>query len=830
MLAVNNRGFSSSNTSAHGYSDTVSSESHSSAFLGSVLSHTLVATESTLPYPKRHKKRGSLSALIGVLPKDQIQDTHASTSDMLHDDERQTRKTFRENRLYRFITRSLTRSRSRSRSRTGCDTPPPVVPNEPVPGLSLSQNGRAQLDSMGQSGPSKPTRIPSRPLSSTTTATNATITPGTPSAKKRPPSAIPVLKDSAPRPQTTKPRKKLHTLFGIPLASPKKSTFNSSHHSSPRPSLDGAPPLPGHNEFEDNDLTPKAFSSHSPRPHSRPESPSPAARQKRGHNPSNSSAGTSGSGSSRLHKFFNGGQKTPPPPSPDVVSAPIKRPSTSSHRRSNSASNSTDNRSSPSSAPDTTPPKPKAAGSMRPPPMPPPRNAHIPSTRQQARPGPAPQIAKFSSLEHRSRNNSADSNRGVEGVDGLGNLNGRTRVRMGHSRRHSHQSTKHGSFDFERPGWSAAMQRTVSEGTTGSGTSTTGINGCRGLDGLAGGIRESVMGPGLAGVGTLQRDMSLKRGKETEEMMARLREERRRHRTVIQSKEKTTAQEFGVLPSKSQTLQSTPRTLSPEDSHAPATGTTSSWGKKHGTLFGKGKVTTLGASLGPFAFEPPVSPPAWSTTSARSGHTKCKDAPLAVSWAGEKDRDQSRMKAGLERDKEKQLYREKERRAQSTHRGDRAPVPVPVPVTSASVGYRSGMKGRSLDLGLGLSWAPSSVREDALIPSSVLMSRSTSGSTSLASRSAGKSVSGSTSGHGTIEESPVLASEVAEVFKSTLDDMGYKLFKRYIDRFDAHEIPFDGPTGIVTRVERLLASTPGLSEEGKRQLLDDFTRVVLQHA
>jgi hypothetical protein len=51
-----------------------------------------------------------------------------------------------------------------------------------------------------------------------------------------------------------------------------------------------------------------------------------------------------------------------------------------------------------------------------------------------------------------------------------------------------------------------------------------------------------------------------------------------------------------------------------------------------------------------------------------------------------------------------------------------------------------------------------------------------------------------------------------------------------VHQFDAHEIPFDGPTGIIPQVERLLSTAPGLSEEGKKKLLDNFVRVILQHA
>ncbi|KAG6833959.1 hypothetical protein H0H87_007970 [Tephrocybe sp. NHM501043] len=747
---------------------------------------------------------------------------------MLPDDERPSRKPLSENRLYRFITRSLTRSRSRSRSRTRRDSPPPIDPNEPVPNLPPTQNGRIRIGSMGQSGPSKPaTRIPSRPLSSTTTATNTTITPGTPRPKKRPPSSIPIREASkiSPRetPKASATRKKLHNIFGIALPSPKKSSFNSSNHSSRRPSIDGAPPVLGFiHDLEDNDPTPKALRSYSPQPYTRAESPSPLMQQKLNHNPSTgSSAGTSSaSGSSRLHKFF-GGQRTPPHPSTDAVSGPIRRrPSNSSHRRGNSTSNSTSNHSSPTSAPDTPPSKSRPPGTMGPPPVP------------ISRTGSVSQIAKSSSLGHSSRNNSVDFGHGGGGVDGLGSLNGHMRGKIGHSHGHSRRSTKHGSFDFERPGWStaAAMQRTASGGTTASGTSVAGVSLASGwgrgheLEG----IRESTMGPGLAGVGTLQRDVSMKRGKEREEMMNRAREEeRRRRRTEAQgSREKASTNEMGVFPVKG---QPTPRTLSPQDAGAIPPAKTSSWGRKHGVPFGKTKVSTLGLSHGAFSFEPPVPSPTWSTGSTGNGYTNGKSAPLTVSWAGEKGREKSRIKEDLERDKERWNGREKERRSQSAQRGDRAPVPVPTP--SASMGHRSGTKGRSLDLGLGLSWAPTSVREDALLPASGYFGRTTSGSSSLGSRSVGRSVSGSTNGHATIEEeSTVLGSHVAGVFKNALDDTGYRAFKRYVDRFDAHEIPFDGPTGIVTRVERLLMSAPDLSDDGKRQLLDKFVRVVLQHA
>ncbi|KAF8076614.1 hypothetical protein FPV67DRAFT_424215 [Lyophyllum atratum] len=807
---------------------------------------------------------------------------------MVADDDRPTRKSKSENRLYRFITRSLTRSRSRSRSRNGRDSPPPIDPDEPVPDLPPSQSGRIRIDSMGQSTPSKPaTRIPSRPLSSTTTATNTTITPGTPRPKKRPPSAIPIpeaqkntkLPDIPPRPVTPKAsaaRKKLHTLFGIPLSSPKKSSFNSSTHSSRRPSIEAAPPLPDHvRDVEDDDATPKALKSYSPHLYSRPESPSPEPRPKLSNNPSTSSTITSsGSGSSRLQRFFTG-QKTPPPPSVEAVSGPMRRPSGSSHQRRNSASNSISNQSSSLPSADAPPLKPKASGAMGPPPIPAPRIGHTPATPLHTeRPGTAPQVKASSSLGHASRKGSVDSGRGIgqPTVDGLGAMNGHTRLRMNNAHGHGHRSTKHGSFDFERPGWSAAagaIQRTGSGGTTGTGTSETGtsLSGWgRAHDGLTGGMRESTMGPGFAGVGTLQRSLSLKRGKEREEATNRAREEERRRRKAepqksVIGKEKVAEKEMGILPPE-RSLRSQPskRAQSPQDTRAPtststATAKSSSWGKKRGALFGSGgkaKATSVGISHGPFAFEPAVSSPTRSTGSVdeRTGHS----AQLTVSWAGEKGRENSRVKEELEREKERARGREKEKRSQSAHRGDRAPVPVP----GTSLGHRSGTKGRSLDLNLGLSWAPTTMRENTMMPSSGYFGRSGSVSSSHGGRSVGttggRSASGSTNGHATIEEErTILGNEVADVFKNALDATGYLAFRQctpltlcifflgcsmsvylildsYVHRFDAHEIPFDGPRGIVSRVERLLKTAPDLGEEGKRQLLDSFVRVVLQHA
>lgn len=676
--------------------------------------------------------------------------------------------------------------------------------------------------------PSKPqTRIQSRPLSSTTTATNTTITPGTPRPKKRPPSGIAVLErtndaslERSPlRPETPKAstRKRIHTLFGIPLSSPRKSSFGSSRQSSRRASIEVPPPLPGYenNEvIEDNDPTPRPLKSYSPQANSRPESPSPSPRPKPlALNASSSSTATSStSASSRLQKFFSG-HKSPQPsaPSADSVSAPLRRPSASSHHRSNS------NGSNPHRlpTPDVIPPKSKL-GTMGPSPVPPPKIINTPATPQRSEPSSRPGTAPTHAPRLSQRKNSVDSGyryhanatmgvvdegsvlgevslngkgkeRELGSMSVIGLPNGTARARV-HASGHPPRSTKHGSFDFERPGWSAAgaIQRSGSNGTTETGTSGTSGGWGRNTSGLVGGVRESAMGPGLAGVGTLQREASMKRGKEREEMMMRAREEERRRRkgerqpTPVMREER----ERGPLTQKHRSLQPLPRKSDSEEN----SGKSSSLGKKRGGLLrpgssgGKGRATTLGLAHGPFAFEPPVPSPTRSTGSVGTG---TGEVPLSVSWGGERGRSESgresergRIKGDLEREREREREKLKEKQGEkkfNSYRGDRAPVPVP----GASVGHRSGTKGRSLDLGLGLAWAPTKVREDALLPASGYFGRSLSGSSSLNARSLGsnRSASGSTNGADEKERSKV-GREIAEVFHNALDDDGYAAFKK----------------------------------------------------
>ncbi|TFK88922.1 hypothetical protein K466DRAFT_564462 [Polyporus arcularius HHB13444] len=144
--------------------------------------------------------------------------------------------------------------------------------------------------------------------------------------------------------------------------------------------------------------------------------------------------------------------------------------------------------------------------------------------------------------------------------------------------------------------------------------------------------------------------------------------------------------------------------------------------------------------------------------------------------------------------------------------------------TSKSKQARLAGKGRSLDLGLGLTWAPSKVREEAVLrvgPPRSGLSLTTSAATSARSRWRGADEEGRlTAG---------AASDVAEAFKEVLGDSAYGTFKNYVHRFDANAIPLDGPYGLLVHVERLLDNAPGLDHRRKRILLERFLRVV-QHS
>ncbi|OCH92143.1 hypothetical protein OBBRIDRAFT_727399 [Obba rivulosa] len=136
---------------------------------------------------------------------------------------------------------------------------------------------------------------------------------------------------------------------------------------------------------------------------------------------------------------------------------------------------------------------------------------------------------------------------------------------------------------------------------------------------------------------------------------------------------------------------------------------------------------------------------------------------------------------------------------------------------------RATGKGRSLDLGLGLSWAPSRVREDAILLGVSGSSGGTTGATRVRARWRGADVD---------EEGRLglgTASDVAEAFREALGDAAYGTFKTFVHRFDARAIPLDGPYGLLTHVRRLLDSAPGMDARYKQRLLDRFVRVVQEN-
>ncbi|KAF8204783.1 hypothetical protein BJ912DRAFT_8762 [Pholiota molesta] len=854
-------------------------------------------------------------------------------------DDRASRKQETGNRLYNFLTRS--RSRSRSKQEESEHTPMPASP--PVPG-------------------SKPaSRIPSRPLSSTTTTTNTTITPATPKPRKQrqpPPPADPTpsARSTTPRPSAT--RQKLHDLFGIPLARGSSSRSRSrSRPSSPTgqpiiASLD-VPPLPSAS-MHDDDPTPRPRRSFTPQI-SRPRSPSPTPQPKvlRVTNATTTSSSTGSTAASiKISKFFASNTPLPDskltkrpstteassggppilPPIPSIVSAQIKRVSSLSRR----------------SVKDPLPPPattaaPSSQSSVHSP-TPPPKIIHTPPTPLKSSTTSGSVTASGSGGSSSSKNTAAtsapSSRLGHQIHSAKGSLDSSYRYRAGaaamgavaeegpalpvpsssgHSHSHSHahphlakgkarepgevgqpvprpgpmkmsssvRSTKHGSFDFERPGWGGAiaMQRSGSGGTTGttaSGVSRLGVEGGKEKE------RESVYGPGLAGVGTLQREVSMKRAQEREEAL-RMKERARKgfagglsDKDQDKDKNKEKGKERGKdrdrekdRPRPSTSQRTTPDAVHASTStgaSATANGKSSSMGraasKRTTTTFLPKRLIGLTAQHGPFAFEPAVPSPTRSTGTASTG--TAHEVPLPAAWPERAERERARVRDEKERARSGLFGKRK-----SGGGGDRAPVPVPsVPppledgggargggmglglalgggslgraggagyVPRPSAGHRSGTKGRSLDLGLGLAWAPSRVREEALVlPKSAFFARTASASSAgsggvngvarTASGTSGLGRSASASQHGSETERSRLGREVAEVFKSALDKDGYRLFKSYVHQFDAHEIPFDGPAGIVARVEGLLGTATHLSEDGKRRLLDKFVRIILQVA
>ena len=334
------------------------------------------------------------------------------------------------------------------------------------------------------------------------------------------------------------------------------------------------------------------------------------------------------------------------------------------------------------------------------------------------------------------------------------------------------RSKKHGSFDFEKTAWAAPqIQRNGSNDTTTSEWSKKSESIHK--------ERDSTYGPGLAGVGTLQRDASVKRAQEREEK-TRLRDFTRKQ--AVPASESTNPTPHISAKHSDPVHNSTStngKSNTGTEKSVPNTGKSSSMSKASGkralhatkTRSGSGvaRFIGLGTHHGPFSFEPAVPSTNRSTGSNGTSHE--------VQLSRRKtEKERTRLRDEMERQQSK-----------DRKRGDRPPVPVPMPTTNA--GHRSGTKGRSLDLGLGLAWAPSKVREEALLPSSTFFARSISNSSSKRSRS-GSTATGasSTTGHGSgrskggmnqdpdVERSR-LGKEVAELFRHAVEPEGYKAFR-----------------------------------------------------
>lgn len=218
---------------------------------------------------------------------------------------------------------------------------------------------------------------------------------------------------------------------------------------------------------------------------------------------------------------------------------------------------------------------------------------------------------------------------------------------------------------------------------------------------------------------------------------------------------------------------------------APAPGPSSSWGRASGRR-------TQRTSHGPFPFEPAssVSSSPLPTSSAlppypSSPHRQDFDIPEGPASLPPSSplRSELGLRGGSIRDK-----------SQSA-RGHVQQV--------YEQGSEKKGKGRSLDLKLGLSWAPNRVRQEAVIHGSLLSQKQ--------------------------EEERNRGKDVTKVFENVLSESGFETFKKYVHRFDAHLIPLEGPRGLLARIEKLLTAS-SVSQTEKVELLDQFARFVEGHS
>lgn len=209
------------------------------------------------------------------------------------------------------------------------------------------------------------------------------------------------------------------------------------------------------------------------------------------------------------------------------------------------------------------------------------------------------------------------------------------------------------------------------------------------------------------------------------------------------------------------------------NSHSYASDGKSSWGRSTPKRVISGSSgTRFPAAHGPFSFEPPV--PSSTNNHTNMGTSAQKDPSNGVELLREKHRQERDREARRESERQREFQREQDRErirreteqqraARPSHERQYASVP-----SSPALGFRSGARGRQLDLDLGLSWAPTKIRQDALLPSLNMRRTTSHGSTS--SRGGGVQV---------VEiERLKIGKGIAESFRKALDETAYAAFKK----------------------------------------------------
>lgn len=95
-----------------------------------------------------------------------------------------------------------------------------------------------------------------------------------------------------------------------------------------------------------------------------------------------------------------------------------------------------------------------------------------------------------------------------------------------------------------------------------------------------------------------------------------------------------------------------------------------------------------------------------------------------------------------------------------------------------------------------------------------------------------------------LEQNRANGLDVTKMFESLLSESRFQTFKKCkhaslflppcltwhsdVRRFDAHAIPLEGPSGLLARVEKLVAES-GLSEPERTRLMSEFTAFVESH-